>query len=263
MPDLGAEEHESQAPATGAQTEQPAAVARLRAALLHPSRGQVVAAVLVGLLAFAGVTQVRLTDDDDTYASMRSSDLIQTLNGLTAASRRAESEISRLESTRSKLQNSSERHSAAVKEARTEMNTLGILAGTLPARGPGLEITVTNASDTNPVGLNTLLDGVEELRDAGAEAMQFNDSVRVVAQTSFDQGSSGIVVDGHTLRSPYVIDVIGDPDTMATALGVAGGFVDDVELDGAGKVSVKKLTKVEVDVTRKATASGYAEPGDG
>ena len=66
---------------------------------------------------------------------------------------------------------------------------LGILAGTVPATGPGVTITIDDPDGA--VTRPTLLDGVEELRDAGAEAIEINDSVRVVASTSFTDGDGG------------------------------------------------------------------------
>jgi uncharacterized protein YlxW (UPF0749 family) len=110
------------------------------------------------------------------------------------------------------------------------------------------------------LSLNYLLDGIEELRDAGAEAMEINDAVRVVAQTSFESAAGGIDVDGRVLQSPFTIDVIGNAESLTTALKFPGGFVDDVSLD-EGKVTIKQSTKIEVDVTREASEPRYAEPG--
>lgn len=233
---------------------------RLRRSLLRPSRGQAVVAVLLAVLAFAGVTQVRLTGRDDTYSNLRQSELIQTLNGLQAASRRAERDISDLERTRDRLKSSTQRRAAALQQARRELETLGVLAGTIPATGPGLRITV--ADPKGQLSLNHLLDGIEELRNAGVEAVELNDRVRVVAQTSFEDAPGGIKVDGQVLRPPYVIDAIGSPSTLAGAMNFDGGFVDDVALDG-GKVTIRKQPRVLVTVTRKPTPPRYAEPVGG
>ena len=46
-----------------------------------------------------------------------------------------------------------------------------------------------------------MLDTVEELRTAGAEAMQINGQVRVVAQTSFEDAVGGFSVDGTAARA--------------------------------------------------------------
>ena len=217
------------------------------ASFFAPSRGQAVVAVLVAVLAFAAVTQARLNGKDDTYAGLRQAELIQALNGLQAASRKAERDIAELESTRDRLSSSTQRRTTALEQARKEVRTLGVLAGTVPATGPGIRITVEDPQ--GELSLNHLLDGIEELRNAGVEAIEINDRVRVIAQTSFDDDPEGIRVDGVLLKPPYVIDAIGNPDTLAGALEFQDGFSDDVEADD-GTVSVKKSDRIKVTVTR-------------
>lgn len=234
----------------------PSGVDRLRRSFFAPSRGQAVVAVLVGLLAFAAVTQARLTGQDDTYAGLRQAELIQALNGLQSASRKAERDISELEVTRDRLRSSTQRRTAALDQARKEVQTLGVLAGTLPATGPGIRITVEDPK--GDLSLNHLLDGVEELRNAGVEAIEINDRARVIAQTSFEDDPDGVRVDGLALKAPYVIDAIGNPETLAGALQFQGGFTDDVGLDG-GSVSVKKADRIKITVTRSPSKPRYAE----
>jgi uncharacterized protein YlxW (UPF0749 family) len=242
-------------PGTSANVE-PSAYQRIRRALLHPGRGQVSAAVLLVILGTAGVTQVRIAGSDDDYAGMRQADLVQALNGLQAASRRNEQDIRDLENTRDSLRDNNNKTATALKQARDELAALGVLAGTVTATGSGVRITVTAPSGL--ISLNNLLDGIEELRDAGAEAMEINDAVRVVAQTSFEAADGGINVDGRVLTAPFVIDAIGDPDSLATALRFPGGFVDDLALDDA-KVTIKKSQKIEVSVLRRIVDPRYAE----
>jgi uncharacterized protein YlxW (UPF0749 family) len=234
--------------------------ARLLEALRRPSRGQLAGAVLVGLLGFAMVTQVKSNQEDDTFAGLRSADLVQLLNGLNAEARRADKEIADLERTRSELSDSTQRRQAALKRATEESNTLGILAGTLPAQGPGIRIEVTDPKDK--VTLNNLLDGVEELRAAGAEAIEFNDEVRVVAQTSFEDAERGVVVDGRRISAPYVIDVIGNPDTLATTLDFIGGFSFDVKASD-GDVKVTRLDDVKITTVTKPSSPDFASSADG
>ena len=230
---------------------------RLRRSLRHPSRGQAVVAVLVGLLMFAGVTQVRLYSAGNAYSGLRQSDLVQALNGLQAASTRANTEIRKLTKTRDQLRNSSEKGTAALAQANRELKTLGVLAGTAPAVGPGIEIVVDDTKGEYQV--NHLLDGIEELRDAGAEAIAINHRVRIVAQSWFEDAEGGIEVDGQIVTAPYTIDVIGDPDTLSKALDFPGGFKDDVALDH-GTTTVRKLRKVNIDAVREATTPRFAQP---
>jgi uncharacterized protein YlxW (UPF0749 family) len=230
---------------------------RLRHSLLRPSRGQAVVGVLVGVLAFAAVTQVRISDRGDSYAGLRQDQLIQALDGLQAASRKAERDIADLEQTRDQLSSRTQRRAAALKQAQRELSTLAVLAGTVAASGPGIQVTVQDPN--GGFSLTHLLDGIEELRNAGVEAMQINGRVRVVAQTSFDDDPQGVRVDGTLLKAPYVIDAIGDPDTLAGALKFQGGFTDDVKLDG-GSVSVTKHKLVSIKVTRAPTRPRWAAP---
>lgn len=235
--------------------------ARMWQAIRRPSRGQLVAAVLLAALAFAAVTQVRLTGGNDRYAGMRQADLVQVLNGLSTAARRTEADLNRLETTRESLRSRSQRSTVALQQARAQVTDLGILAGTIPATGPGVSVTVTMPPGKR-LKVTDLLDGVEELRDAGAEAMQINHTVRVVAQTFFEEAGGGIKVDGRVLHAPYTIDAIGNPGTLSRALSFPGGFEDGVEYDG-GRVSVRRLPSVQITVTRPPASPDYAHAAGG
>jgi uncharacterized protein YlxW (UPF0749 family) len=111
------------------------------------------------------------------------------------------------------------------------------------------------------VGTNQMLNGLQELRDAGAEAMELNDSVRIVAQTSLRDtpGGGGLTVDGHRLDAPYTLDAIGDPHTLATALDFSGGFIYEVRQAG-GKVDVQQLDDVEISSVVAQRTPQYAQP---
>src|SRR5688572_5617192 len=207
-------EHDAR-PAPTAETPAPTRSGRqlLIDSLLRPSRAQLVVAVLLAVVGFAGITQMRAYDVDDTYAGYREQDLIDVLNGLAGTSQRAQAEITRLEQARAELQSSTSAREAALEQARSRADTLDILAGTVPVTGPGIRVTITETD--GPVDIDSLLDTIQELRGAGAEAMQFNGQVRVVADTSFEDGVGGIEVDGELLEPPYVLDVIGNPTTLS------------------------------------------------
>ena len=177
--------------------------ARLWAALRRPgSRGQAVAGVLLAVLGFAAVTQVRATTRDDSFVGARQSDLIQYINSLSLSSQRAQSQITRLERTRDSLGNDAQARRTALSRAREQAETLGILAGTVRAEGPGVRITVTDTG--RGVGSNQLIDGLQELRDAGAEVIGINSKVRVVARPALsmrDRPSVPNVMSGTPSRS--------------------------------------------------------------
>ena len=231
---------------------------RLRTALTRPSSRQLVVAVLLAVLGFAVVVQVRDTKANDTYAGLRESELVQVLDGLTGTAERARREVDRLETRRDELRDEDQARSAALDEAEQRVRTLNIIAGLVPVSGPGLRVTITESTSTVSVG--SLLDTVQELRTAGAEAMEFNDTIRLGADSSFEDAVGGIELDDTVLEPPYVLDVIGDPHILRTALTFSSGPVQTLEtLDGAS-VTIEDLESVEIASVREPTRPEYAEP---
>lgn len=240
--------------------QRPSGRERLRRSLSRPgSRGQITAAVLLAVVGFAGVVQVQANERDDDYENLREEDLVQLLNSLAGASQRAENEIAQLEQTRSSLRSDTDSRRAVLEQARQQATVLGILAGTVPAEGPGVLVTVEDPQ--RHVGIDQLLNGLQELRDAGAEAVEINNSVRVIAQTALEDGENGIVVDGTQLVPPYTLEAIGDPHTLSRALVVPGGLVEDIETPTVGgNVTIKELTNLEVASLATPRPPEYAEP---
>src|SRR5690349_15007280 len=153
----------------GERTPDPAR-SRLWGALVHPTRGQLIVALLLAVVGFAGVTQVRSNTVDDTYAGLREQDLIDVLDDLADRTQRAQAEIQRLEETRDDLQSETTSRQAALDQARNDADTLAIIAGTVPVTGPGLRITIKEVE--GQVRVEPFIDMVQALRSAGAEAIQ-------------------------------------------------------------------------------------------
>ncbi|GIL29223.1 DUF881 domain-containing protein [Actinocatenispora comari] len=227
-----------------------------------PRRSAALIGVLVALLGFALAVQVNSNDSDQALAGARQEDLVRILDTLDSRKERLQQEIASLNSQRQQISSTEQGRAEALKEARQRADDLGILAGTLPAEGPGLSVVFSGGKDG--VGASVLLDAVEELRGAGAEAMQVEGSsggaVRIVASTAFVDGSGrAVLVDGNRLSAPLTLSVIGDGSTMQAALNIPGGVVDTVRQAG-GRVSVRQPSVVQVSVTRSAPAARYARP---
>ena len=102
---------------------------RLWRALFRPTRGQLIVAVLLAVVGFAGVTQVRTNTVDDTFAGLREQDLIDILDGLADQTQRAQADVQQLEETRDDLLSETNAREAALEQARSEADTLAIIAG--------------------------------------------------------------------------------------------------------------------------------------
>ncbi|MGH3711926.1 MAG: DUF881 domain-containing protein [Micromonosporaceae bacterium] len=217
--------------------------------------------LLVGALGFGLAVQLRSSQTDPSLASARQEDLVRILDDLDGRKERLRDEIASLEDRKRQLNSGAKGREAALEEARRRADELGILAGTLVAEGPGLVITFR--AGPKPLKADKILNAVEELRGAGAEAMQItgaNDkAVRIVASTYFLDDDGDLEVDGERLTGPYTLTVIGDPRTMRTALEIPGGVVSEVSKDN-GTVTVDERDLVTVSALRQVDPPEYARP---
>lgn len=225
------------------------------------SSASLMIAVLLAGLGFTLVVQLRNVSEDPALGAARQEDLVRILSDLQAREQRLNADIAELEESRRQLTSGVASGQAALAEASRRADELGILAGSLPATGPGL--LVRFSGNTDQVKARAVLDAVEELRGAGAEAMQISgvdgSAVRVVASTYFLDGEGGINVDGKVLTAPYTVAVIGDPETMRTALNIPGGVVELVGQSG-GTVTMNDSSAVEVTARHVSGTMQYARP---
>jgi uncharacterized protein YlxW (UPF0749 family) len=225
--------------------------------------GDPLAAALIGvltlLLGFAFAVQVRTTDDGQDLAGAREEDLVRILDDLTGREDRLRQQIAEQRVLLGELGSSDSQSEAALAEARERSEALGILNGTLPAQGPGLEMTIRDPADRVPAAI--LLDAIQELRGAGAETMQV-DGVRVGVSTAVSGNPGDLALDERPVEAPYVFRVIGSPQDMATAMNIPNGVMDKVRLRD-GTVDLVPSDLVVVDALRPLDAPQYAEPADG
>lgn len=239
--------------------ESVAAVAAGRSRL---STAGVMIVALLALLGFTLVVQFKTTSTDPTLGATRQEDLVRILSDLDARESRLQQDIRALEDSQRQLQSGEQGRQAALDEATRRADELGILAGTLPAVGPGL--TVQFDAGAKPITANRVLDAVQELRGAGAEAMQISGAdratVRIIASTYFLDGDNGsLVVEGRRLTGSFTITVIGDPATMRTALNIPGGVVASVR-GGGGNVTFGEREVAEVSALHVPIKLEHARP---
>jgi uncharacterized protein YlxW (UPF0749 family) len=239
----------------------PAARRLWQAVRSRPRRSQLGIAALCGLLAFALVTQARTASSGGAFATARTGDLVQILADLSGRADRLRAQVQDLQRSEALLSNGSTRDAAALAQARARAQTLGILTGTLPARGPGVVLTITDPG--HAVAAAVVLDAIEELRDAGAEALEITGSgrsVRVVTSTYVADAPAGLAVDGVTLGSPLRVLAIGDPRTLSTALAIPGGVVDAVDAQAGAHAVVTPSPSLTVAALRPLQTPRYASP---
>ncbi|WP_370893225.1 DUF881 domain-containing protein [Janibacter sp. GXQ6167] len=219
------------------------------------TRANFFALALACLLGFAIATQVRQTQAMG-LEDLRQDELVRILDDVTKNGSRLDDEITDLERTRSDLVGSQGDEEQAARAAQERLDALGILAGTSRASGPGITLTITDPQ--GKVTAATLLDTLQELRDAGAEAIQVG-NVRLVAASYFTDRDGTVLADGKPLRSPYVFTVIGNAQTMSTAMEIPGGVGETVRGLG-GRIAIEQFESVNVDALHELSSPRYAQP---
>lgn len=218
----------------------------------------VVGGLLFAVLGWMIVAAAIAQSSDDALTSARPDELVQILDSLEVENDQLEVEKRRLAGEIESLTSGS--RSQALAQSRARKESLEVLAGTTRVRGPGVRIVVRDGS--GGVLAADLLDAVQELRDAGAEAIEVAER-RVVVDTWFadppvSQGT-GILISGDLRSSPYEILAIGDPETLATAMEIPGGVADSLRTAGA-EITIERREAVTIDSTVPLTTPEYAEP---
>jgi uncharacterized protein YlxW (UPF0749 family) len=212
--------------------------------------------VLTLLLGFAIAVQVHANSSSDSLDGLREDDLVSILDNQDDRADRLRIQINQLQANLQRLQDSGDKAQAARQQARQETAALGVLLGTLPATGPGVTVTITDP-DAQLDG-EALLDVVEELRGAGAEAIEFG-GVRVSTSTAFSGGKGAVTIDGTALTAPYSVVAIGGAKTLDTALNIPGGVAATVRTAG-GELHVVEEKRVAITAIRSLTQPKYAQP---
>ena len=113
----------------------------------------------------------------------------------------------------------------SLEGSEKQLGQLRVFAARSRVTGPGIGVRVEGQFDER-----ALSDLVNELRNAGAEAIAVNET-RVGPRSWFGPGSSGtLVVDGREVRGPWTVRAIGDADVLYVAMTRTGGIVGQFEL---------------------------------
>lgn len=220
--------------------------------------GRAAVAILAAAVGFLLVTQFRGQERFTQRLEAESEgDLARILASLNTETDSLREEIASLKLQLLTLQTSSARDAAAVKAAREQLTALEVLAGTTTAHGPGVVVRIDDRQHT--LRYDTFVDIVQELRDAGAEAIAINDR-RVGVQSAFTQDGDTVLIDGARLGTPYRVVAIGAPDTLDAGLAIPGGVVDTLSAANGVKVAVSRQANVVVPALASPPSFRAAHP---
>ena len=182
------------------------------------TRANLLGALLAVLLGTGIAAQVQLTSQRG-LDELSQSDLVRVLDDISVRSSRLDQQVRELEATRDRLKNGTGTAGEALDQAQKRVDTLGILAGTLAAKGPGITLRITDPTKavTGPI----VLDIIEGCATWGPSPSTWVASAWSRPRTSATAVGQ-LVVDGVTVPRPLVIKVIGDSKTLSSAMRSPG-----------------------------------------
>ncbi|MBM7855218.1 uncharacterized protein YlxW (UPF0749 family) [Desulfohalotomaculum tongense] len=174
----------------------------------------------------------------------------------------------RVEEMRQKLDEATAR--PELGRLKVQLDKVGIMAGTVPVVGPGIEVTLNDSNVALQPGQNPnlyvlhdedVLKVLNELKAAGAEALAINDQ-RLIATSEIRCIGPTILTNGNKrLAAPFVITAIGNPDTLYNALFMKGGVAEQLK-DWGIQVSASKMNEVIISAYSGAISYEYGNGGD-
>ncbi len=213
--------------------------------------------LIVGLTIILGIflsLAIKQNDEPKLLSSAREDELVRILDDLSKQKDNLELELIKQSQVLDSLKSGS--NEEAKKAAQNRIDQLILLSGTAPVTGRGIQVLITG--DVYSVSAYTVLDSVQELRDAGTVAIEINGN-RIINSTYFNDTSDGITINQAKIRSPYRINALGDPETLATALKIPGGLAEKVTTSG-GQVVITQYATLVIESTVDLITPQYAVP---
>jgi uncharacterized protein YlxW (UPF0749 family) len=209
------------------------------------------AAVLLGL-GVATVAQLR-TQRNLQKTRYDEDEQVVLLSELVDANHRLRTEIASL--SEQLAASGTDRSGTMLEELVTDLNRVRMLNGVTVVAGPGVEIVLDG-----PLNALDLQDMLNELRNAGAEAITLN-GMRLAVDSAFDVGQDGeLRLDGQVVRRPYRLQTIGDPQTIEAAVLRRGGLIALLERSYPGlAVQATQRDRLVLEASRTPVTLQYAE----
>jgi uncharacterized protein YlxW (UPF0749 family) len=217
---------------------------------LGPQITLTIVCLLLGLLL---VMQFR-TQRNITNSILFSSGTEQAtiLNGLVESNAALRKEISTLEEQLAGYQWGTAE--ANLQTLAKDLNQIKVFNGLIEVTGPGVELVLSG-----PLAAEELQDVINELRNAGAEAVVLNGQ-RVVVNSVITTSRFGLELGDALISPPYRFAAIGNPDTLATAVDRKGGLIPALLANHPGlEMEMQKREKLLAPIYDKKIEFQYAQ----
>lgn len=181
-----------------------------------------------------------------------------------------ETEIGTLRDQVTKLQTAMAEGDNKAKTLNDELQRTKALAGLTDVEGQGIQLKLTDSkrrpsstrafeADKYIIHDVDLQQVVNELGASGAEAIAVNGQ-RIVGRTAIRCVGPTIQVNGVPISPPFIIQAIGNADTLAGALSLPGGVLDGIQRFDPSMATVVKFKRMLLPAYAGGTELKYAKP---
>lgn len=224
------------------------------------------------ILGFGLTVQLRSVYRSSTAGGTelkRADDLQQQLNETTSKNAALLNQVNSLQKSLNAYQNQSTQSGDREKLLQQQLEDAQITAGLQDVQGPGVVVTMddgTGQTQGNAGGTSAnafiihdtdILQVLNELRDAGVEALSLNDE-RILATTEVRCAGNTVSVNNDRTSTPFVIRAVGNPDKLKSALLMKNGIVDNLSQWGI-HVAVEENSKIRIKAYAGTPVYKYAK----
>lgn len=197
----------------------------------------------------------------------RAQELTSELQNITEERDKLKKEVAELRNRISEYEKSAANVSGLAEAMQKELDKARTLAGLLPGTGPGVVINMDDSNFPKQAGEDPnlflihdedILKVVNELFAAGAEAVSVNGQ-RIIATTEIRCVGPTIIINSVRMAPPFIIQAIGDPETLETSLKMRGGIIESLKVFGI-QVNIQRQARIDMPAYIGPVQFKYFEP---
>jgi uncharacterized protein YlxW (UPF0749 family) len=223
-----------------------------------------VMAMILGFLLTLQIRSVYKVGGGSTAEIVRAQDLQKQLSAEIEKNRALLIQVADLNAAVSEYRNTADVNAALSRQ----LHNAEILAGLTDVSGPGVVVTMKDSIAAEAQGDDSsafvihdadILQVLNELRDAGVDAMSINEE-RILANSEVRCAGNVVSINNNRYAAPYVIKAVGDPDKLKAALLMKDGIVELLGRWGI-EVNIQTSQKITVRAYQGTPSFKYASSG--
>ncbi|MBA3778268.1 MAG: DUF881 domain-containing protein [Chloroflexi bacterium] len=190
---------------------------------MRTRRGRLVVTAVAFLLGLLLVLQLRSQVTGAGVANLTAQDITTLIANLNLRNGQLQREVSQLEGQLRDLAAQESRGETSVGELESDLRRIRLWSGLEPVQGRGAII-----SFDGPIDADAVNDVLDELRNAGAEALAV-DETRVVPGIVVVGEPTRLSVEGEAIPARFQVRAIGSPVNLTSILVRTGGLVSRIQ----------------------------------